>query len=605
MAPLLPILIPLITLFGLLAITLIKVYKEAHKARDKFDDLTKAAKESANALSNIKEEAENVNNALDSLESKTDALKDLTMGTSEWASAVSDVNKEVRDLIDSQNDLYDKNISPDISQLIEGEDYYRDSAGILHLTEDGEEKVRKNQISAVKAAQAANDAAQKAAEDAEYASIKESILANRYNTPEQEHNIFNKNTIDWINKVFGTELGYGKTKTTPLDSKIDENILDIVTNGLQSKLINVDELSSISKLKDLGLTEEQAELITSNKNLQESIENLATITQQNTEKQEQRVEDNLLKNEAVYNNLYGENSKVDETLRSGVLSTLAEDIVKIANDKTYSKEVIEENKDNFAKAQGWKKDDSGKYVDIDGNIQEVTDEGVKNYLALAEAEEEAVAKLNDYNKAAEESKNNWESAEKIEKPFKNYLTLLEREKVLKEKGSARNKEEEKEFSQIQQNKEKALQEVQKELHGLLDLSKEAGEKILTPDFIEKNALLIEKAINGDATALQELQLIAAKDIIVNFDFNTQEDKEKALAALAEIENILPEIKVGTSLEDSGIKQQLVDILLATGATADQMAELLSLTGFEGAKVEFKEVTLRGATSRLILSIVGV
>jgi uncharacterized phage infection (PIP) family protein YhgE len=101
MAFLLPILIPIVTILGLLAAALIKSYKEAHKARNKFDDLTEAAKDSADALSKVKEEAENVNSALDSLESKTEALDDLKVGTAEWASAMRDVNSEVRNLIDA------------------------------------------------------------------------------------------------------------------------------------------------------------------------------------------------------------------------------------------------------------------------------------------------------------------------------------------------------------------------------------------------------------------------------------------------------------------------------------------------------------------------
>ncbi len=118
---------------------------------------------------------------------------------------------------------------------------------------------------------------------------------------------------------------------------------------------------------------------------------------------------------------------------------------------------------------------------------------------------------------------------------------------------------------------------------ILDLSDE-DMGWMTDDVIKDNLDTIKKAAEGDKDAIQELWAIAGKEFVMDLDLNLPESKMNQMKNLIdEVAN--EDIEIGATIDDSKYAQQLFDMQVKSGMTADQIADSFSAIGWEPEIIE--------------------
>lgn len=575
LVPLLPVLLPIIIAMGAFAVAAWKIWNETHKARKELENQTETLKDLKDQYTDVANSIQDVNSQLTDLESKSDALKNLEYGTAKWREQLMEVNNSASDLIEKYG-------------LLEGTDWFVDSSGKINIKDEAKEKIQDQNVRALRAAQAAKDTQEYVVSNAEKEALIEEIQYDQsyrgFTGKERKTHAGGKNRSPKVIK-----------ETSGLEESQIRDVLTILDNALDNE--KTFDLSNKDSLIDLGIDEEIANIIASNEKLQGSIERLTVSTDEASSAYAQTFISDFASNQNLKDEFV--KAEVDEGMYGAIYSEMAEDSSRLVEEKVNA---ILENTDThdsileeYTKLVGIEEKD-GKYYRADDTEYENAIEGGKeavlkeaaNWKAVEDAISDTTTEVEDYIKAAKNSENNWKAAEKIQKPFKTYLSLLEKEKTLLKDGKKLSAEDEK-------AKTIAIENVKAELGGLLDLNETALQNLLDPKFVEKNANLIEQAIEGDASALQELKLKAAEDIIIGLNFEEGKE-EQLLNELAIIESILPDLEVGASLDESGIKQQLMNIVLACATTAEEAQEMFNMLGFP--EVEFVEVGAPvGGTSR--------
>lgn len=123
----------------------------------------------------------------------------------------------------------------------------------------------------------------------------------------------------------------------------------------------------------------------------------------------------------------------------------------------------------------------------------------------------------------------------------------------------------------------ALQGMKDALEMILDLDADK----LSDSFYQsaENLELIEKAAQGDAEAIEELQQAAAQDLVVNMRVN-DDAKNKINEAIEQFQTELPDLTIGATLDSTQFGQALMEMLNSGAMTVEQMQDLLNSLGFE-------------------------
>lgn len=117
----------------------------------------------------------------------------------------------------------------------------------------------------------------------------------------------------------------------------------------------------------------------------------------------------------------------------------------------------------------------------------------------------------------------------------------------------------------------------------------------------ENAKLLEKAMNGDNAAWNELQANAAKDIVLKYDADISGAQDKVNSFFDYIAGMdLSTLEVGAEIDDEGFNQQLNDMIMNSYESAQAMSDALSSMGVDAEIVEHV-VTAKGEVRKYMTS----
>lgn len=591
-----------ILVLGSLAAAIYAVYKETHKYREAFEDAQAVTKNATDSYDNIVSKINEVNTTISQLDDKVSALDNLEKGTTKWNEAVKEINGSIIDLKKSYGDL------------TEGVDYYRDSLGALHLTEKGIEQIERENQQREQKALGLKNAAQ-ATENVAYTRAEAEKLASRYGQV----------SASSATPSFGL---YNNVSTISRDA-LTEIADAIAENKVQ---IEGGEFTDQGFVENL-VGEHQAELISSQSDLMDSLADLGSKVQENTEALLLQIQDELLSDPTFSKFLEDQ----PEEYRNGILKEAAEAVMRANSESSFS-----------VGGSKYKVDENGEYItDKEGNLQ--LNPNYKEYRSakdITDADREAFAadRADEYKfDASERKKKQWQKKNdageweyidpkelnmdqtvfeglKDDAAIKGLLGDLDelRDSVKKtieiEKGLANAKK-------IYKENKKALEEYSKASKEHKDTTKEQKEafndfatevkkslpkalaatedeykklkKVFNDEFIADNLELIQKAIDGDVEAMQELRDVAADEMAVKIKVEKGKTTKPIQDALNELQKALPDLKVGATLDDTAITQQINNLFTALlQQTGDAnmalatMKSLLALEGFEAPEFEW-------------------
>ena len=117
--------------------------------------------------------------------------------------------------------------------------------------------------------------------------------------------------------------------------------------------------------------------------------------------------------------------------------------------------------------------------------------------------------------------------------------------------------------------------------------------------------LLERIVQGDLTALDELRQMAAQDIIMkaDLDYSKVEGGKDAIDAMIQ-ELVDNPPTIGASLDSSEFASSLLDMLNQTGMTVDQMQALFDALGYEPV-IDYIEIPANSASESQLAQAVSV
>ena len=137
----------------------------------------------------------------------------------------------------------------------------------------------------------------------------------------------------------------------------------------------------------------------------------------------------------------------------------------------------------------------------------------------------------------------------------------------------------------------AFNNLKKSTEKMLNVSEDLSDEFFNN---AENMEDLKKAANGDMEAIERLQKAAAKDILfgVDFDKDSLSDAEQTL--LDTLDKFDPDdIKIGTTLDDSGMTEAFNALIASGEMTAEQVSAALENIGFE-PELSYEEMSLGDA-----------
>lgn len=606
-----------------------KLYQYTHKARKELEQANEELATAKENYDNLKSSIDEVNTSLSNLDSQYDSLHELTYGTSEWQSKLYEVNEEIQDIIDK----YD---------LLKDTDFYRDSEGVLHITDEGKEKIEeKNKIS-LRNSQYAVAAAENTANKAETAALREEVLytskykstkvnstsvkssdrANRakYGNNKTVNNLITeaqeaektgqrkatsaKNEDHSYRRTYKTDTynAYNTPSQTISKVNLSSDQLDSTVEILKKAVEEGKGPTKWSSAEDLvaaGVDKNVAELIASNSNLQDAVKQLTIATDSNTEAYAQKLA-NVISGDDRYLDKF---KNVDKEYQSGLLDTFSQDVANMVDsiyknitiDEDIKKEYAEASNYSYQNGKFYAKDENGN-AKLDEEVS-VTDTVLQKYEAQQQAIDKCTDSYKEYKAAVEASKKVWAAADKIKDSYdknKDSIKDLQKaqkaysaaqEKVSKE-STGRNKKErdaaKKKYDEAIKANNEYLKVVKENAAELLNISEETAEKVFTDDFIAENSELIEDAIDGDIEALDRL---GEKTFVANIvaEFSGSDEVKTEVEALAtELADYSDQyhLVIGATLDNTELDQKCSELVAKMGWTADQAKEKLAELGYD-------------------------
>lgn len=273
-------------------------------------------------LSKATSELDELNSKLDSLDSRYSTLNNLTYGSVEWREELYGINSELQGIIDKYG-------------LIEGEDFYRDSQGVLRLTETGSDKVKNDQLSKQLAAQTYTDSQEYRDSNLQITDKKKSLIIldsqekrdnNRVHAEDDYSNF--DDAPDYLKNI-NTETVFDADPNSEqwIQKKglSEEEINKVISAALENPEFNFEDINDYINLA--GLDKETAELIQSTNGVIDSLKDLTTETQKLSEAYQSDILNDLLERGLDL-------SGYDEEYRTGVGKALAADVEQRENELT-------------------------------------------------------------------------------------------------------------------------------------------------------------------------------------------------------------------------------------------------------------------------------
>lgn len=527
--PLLPVIVPLAIALGALVAAWALYDNATGAAAENAEQNNKNLEETKTALDDVNSRLNTLNSTLSGLNDKRKNIDNLTYGTIEWRDAVNELNDEVDDLIEKYG-------------LIKGQDWDIDAQGRKYITDTGVETMRTSMDEERSNLLSAKAAQQKFKDKYEYDQSKREIVSD-YTKRGQTH------YDDDIKQITSKDLD------TIVNAKLRNPSLEINPNTL----------------KDLGLDQSVIDLIDNNSALQNAIEALTV--------QAQRIAD--IETNDMYNKMVSEGiledlkeAGVSDEYASDIAYKMAEDAVRNSNTADYVQKAKEltpttdysyfSDKNpyiqQFLEENGWTYKDSNNWgnfgkLEADKTIEVYTDEDKKEtknisasqiraWLENELASQDTIANVDDYVGIEADSKTTWESASKAKETWDKNQSTVNEFSELRDSGVPQIEGYDEEtlnnsYQAALESKASEVGEVLKqnseEYAKMFDMTKEGFEDwISDSDNIIENFDLIQKAINGDAEAVNELRKKTGLNIGTIEDIQEAwNDNSKALDKYAE------------------------------------------------------------------------
>lgn len=529
LVPLLPVIVPLAIALGALVAAWAIYDNATGAAAENAKQNNKNLEETKTALDDVNSRLNTLNSTLSGLNDKRKNIDNLTYGTIEWRDAVNELNDEVDDLIEKYG-------------LIKGQDWDIDAQGRKYITDTGAETMRTSMDEERSNLLSAKAAQQKFKDKYEYDQNKKEIVSD-----------------------------YTKRGQTHYDNNVEQITSKDLDTIVNAKLRNPSLEINPNTLKDLGLDQSVIDLIDNNSALQDAIEALTV--------QAQRIAD--IETNDMYNKMVSEGiledlkeAGVSDEYASDIAYKMAEDAVRNSNAADYVQKAKEltpttdysyfSDKNpyiqQFLEENGWTYKDSNNWgnfgkLEADKTIEVYTDEDKKEtknisasqiraWLENELASQDTIANVDDYVGIEADSKTTWESASKAKETWDKNQSTVNEFLELRDSGVPQIEGYDEEtlnnsYQAALESKASEVGEVLKqnseEYAKMFDMTKEGFEDwISDSDNIIENFDLIQKAINGDAEAVNELRKKTGLNIGTIEDIQEAwNDNSKALDKYAE------------------------------------------------------------------------
>lgn len=552
-----------IAILGALTLAIYGAYKANHKYREGFEDAKESAKIASENYKSVTEEIKNVEDSINSLEEKTNSLKELDQGTSKWNETLNEVNDTITDLIRNYDGLK------------EGEHYYRDSLGALHLTEKGEEEIKEQNAEKERQILSAKNSAQFNQDQAYiYAEAEKTVRKARF----EGQGIVDRDTVI---------KDYAKLAEAVSEGKIT------IEDG---------QFTNETAVRSL-IGDYSTNVITSNTALIEQLQDLGITVQQNTEAILQSIQSELL-NDPKFKEFY---DSINPEYQAGVLAEAAKEILQSDKAKSFiddkgnkitANSITDEQREAYAEANNYEYD-SSKFrkkkrwskKNEDGEsetIEPVSDEAIFDWLKHNDAIEETIASQKEYNEAVKETEKFNKKIKDVKEYYENNKDALDKYIKAQKNEKEATKEQKAAWDEFTKTAQKGLAKA----FSSTEAEASKLEKVFDSDFIEDHYEQIQKALGGDVEAIADLRDEAAKKIVLGLDVKTEDGYKQINKSLADLQDKLPDLEIGTKLNDSAIRPQIQNLandiinnIKDVNKAAEVMQSLLAMEGFQNPEVE--------------------
>lgn len=601
--------IGVITALGLLGVGIYAVYKDSHKMRSAYKDISETNNELIESCNANIDKLNTFSDSIENLKSKAEELNGVEIGSTKWTKEISEHNESVKQLINDYNELNDvaqaqktdsgsgaksehlKTINKklkkkgldatDTLDLVAGEDYTTTN-GVWEITQAGEIKINTVSAISLQEAQIAISSADIVTNKAEEAADLEEI-ASKYNLG-----------------TTGTGYYYDSVaQKYKINRELDtQDVLRIVRDAA----VKDDEFSSVNLAdkdwykENTNLSDTIIEQLTSSKNseqIQRDIYAMVCNMKDNSDQQLLNNEQLISQNETIQKGIAKGLSEEDqEQFGTGINTRMSEDmqgiierrsawgVDKLVEKSSYGTEV--DAKTAFADASGLSYDKvEDKYYKIDPETEEKTGKGkdaseyeedLKTFLATEQAIDQLEKNYKKYIDEVKDSKKDWKALDKIKEKYEEQKDAL---KDVGEEIGKMKKKGEVSFDGLTEASQEALKKFRKETKKSLAEALDVGDdknNILNKDFYTKNLKNIKKAMTGDLKALEKVrnayEIEDVKKEALKIEPEIEIDDSKYESAMRDLQSVLDTIPLNKKIDiDTAGARDEINSLLSTMTSA--------------------------------------
>lgn len=477
-------------------------------------------------LEQVNSEVQKSNTLIDTLNSKKKALSELTFGTVEWRQSVYDLNKEVQSLIDKYN-------------LIEGKDWYWSDLGTLELTEEGIKSYKEQALEQQQKAATAVSSQQKRTDELNVNTRKKNLIENTENKEIGTRIVPNfTTTYQMTGQGMKPVQIQNGTKEVPDIVSLTQRDVDAILKASKENRdfdpTNQEDLKTLA-----GLSDKTIELIMSEDKTVQALRDLTIETKRLNENYET----------SVLNELYARGldlSGYDAEYRAGIGNAIAADVVeyeksliesvtgdnKLSEDQVYSllseQGINISSIDNDVISDFINNNETKDFTTIDENGDEKTvkldyDTLVTNWAA-EQSRAWGLTQQDNYYQMQEETKSAYQGIDAINQSigakqedgnyksdtsvFEDYGQAIDNKDSYGSEGFRTDdeiRENEEAISNLQAQIE-AIQPALADMFGIIDENNDVFNDILDDgEFLADNAATLQKALDGDSEAVNELR----------------------------------------------------------------------------------------------------
>lgn len=477
-------------------------------------------------LEQVNSEVSKSNTLIDTLNSKKKALSELTFGTVEWRQSVYDLNKEVQSLIDKYN-------------LIEGKDWYRNDLGILDLTEEGIKSYKEQVLEQQQKAATAVSSQQKRTDELNVNTRKKNLIENTESKEIGTRVVSNFTTTYQATNggIKPVQIQNG-TKEVPDIVSLTQRDVDAILKASKENRdfdpTNQEDLKTLA-----GLSDKTIELIMSEDKTVQALRDLTIETKRLNENYET----------SVLNELYARGldlSGYDAEYRAGIGDAIAADVVeyeksliesvtgdnKLSEDQVYSllseQGINISSIDNDVISDFINNNETKDFTTIDENGDEKTvkldyDTLIANWAA-EQSRAWGLTQQDNYYQMQEETKSAYQGIDAINQSigtkqedgnYKSDTSVFEDYNQAIDNKNSQGSEGFRTADEIRENEEaisnlqaqiEAIQPALADMFGIIDENNDVFNDILDDgEFLADNAATLQKALDGDSEAVNELR----------------------------------------------------------------------------------------------------